>query len=1091
MKRIISVLVLFCISLTNAQSSWNKLDSENLALRSEKSLRKSEPTKFSLYNLNLENFKNELTAQTKGKEKIISLPGYHGKLENYYIHEYNQFTEPLNTKYGFIKTYSIQSVKNETISGKISIGTDGVHMILNSPQNGSFYIEPYTKDKRTYIGFDRKSLNKIESNFECMVQSNIAPKVKLNARMRNPNDGNLRTYRFALACTGEYATYHINDQGLTSAPETERKAAVLSAMNTSLARINQVFEKELAVKLNMVISGGENPVLFLDATNDGYTNNDISLMIDENISICNTLIGANNYDLGHLFYQGQDSGLAYTPSVCSNLKAGGVTGRINPKGDPFDIDYACHEIGHQFGANHTQNNSCQRNTNTSVEPGSGSTIMSYAGICAPNVQSNADDYFHAISIDEMWLRIQSTCATISNTNNTVPTANAGPDYSVPKNTPLKLIGSGTDSDGINSLTYNWEQLDNEVATMPPLVTNTVGPMFRSVPPNSEVTRYLPELSTVISGSTFSQWEVLPNVTRVMDFAFSVRDNQPGGGSSARDDMKITVTDATPFRVTSQNTSTTWDVESTATITWDKSTTDQAPINCQNVRIKLSTDGGLTFPIILAESTPNDGTHDIVVPNNLTNSARIMIEAVDNIFYNVNTTNFSVISTAPTFLLTNTSSKQFVCNSGGNSVEYDLTVEYVNGFNETISFSATDAPAGANISFAPTSISANGTVKMTITNLDGVTGNDYNITVNATSNSESKSVQAELGVLDGSFSSFNLTSPDNSSSNVSIVPTLTWESITEATGYDIQISTNNTFTNVILNTTSNTNSYEVSPPLSGSSIYFWRVRPKNDCATGNYTSAFFFRTENPSYCSSTFTDDAGGADHITNVTFNTINNTSGNDTVDGYIDYTANSTDINAGDSYQISVSFDPDGFRDHCYVFIDWNQDFNFDVTTERYDLGSISGTPGTRTANITVPNNAINGNTRMRVIIQYFDNNNFVLTDGACDSDHASEWGETEDYTVNVINATASIDDFDFTNFKVYPNPSNGNFNVTFEVVNTEKVNIKLFDIQGRLVEERDYKNIPTVFSEELNLNSVNAGLYLLQVQNGDKRTTRKLVIK
>ncbi len=736
MRRITLVLVLFCAALTNAQDSWKKLDSENIAFRSEKAVRKTQPKKFSIYSLDIENFKNELTVQSKGNNKIIKLPGYDGNLTDYIVKEYSQFTEPLHPKYGFIRTYNIQSISDKNEFGKISIGTDGVHMIISSPKKGTFYVDPYTKDNKNYIAYDRKSIDKTETNFECLVKEDITKREKVSQN-RNPNDGNLRTYRFALACTGEYAAYHVNDQGVSSGTQTEQEAAVLSAMNTSLTRINQIFEKELAVKLDLVLVGGENPVLFLDPIADGYTNDNIGLMIDENVSRCNTLIGTANYDLGHLFYQGADSGLAYTPSVCGGVKAGGVTGRVIPKGDPFDVDFACHELGHQFGANHTQNNSCNRNSTTSVEPGSGSTIMSYAGICFPNVQPNADDYFHSISIDEMWDTMQGTfCAATSPTGNSAPTANAGLDYTVPASTPLILTGTATDPDGTGSLTYNWEQIDNEVSGMPPVSSSPFGPLFRSVLPNDSPVRYLPALSTVLSGSTFSTWEVIPTSAREMDFSFNVRDNHTGGGSSARDDMKITVVNSSGFLVTSFNTGTSVTGATMQTFTWDVASTDQAPINCQNVQIRLSTDGGLTFPTVIIDSTPNDGTQDIILPNMPTKNARIMIQGVDNIFYNVNSTNFRILD-------------------------------------------------------------------------------------------------------------------------------------------------------------------------------------------------------------------------------------------------------------------------------------------------------------------------------------------------------------------NPTASVDDFDFTNFNVYPNPSNGNFNITFEVINTDSVDIKLFDIRGRLVEEKAYKNTPSTFSEELNLQGINAGLYLLQVQNENKRTTKKLIVK
>ena len=317
-------------------------------------------------------------------------------------------------------------------------------------------------------------------------------------------------------------------------------------------------------------------------------------------------------------------------------------------------------MGHQFGATHTQNNDCNRTASTAVEPGSGSTIMGYAGICSPNVlgvgpsTGNSDDYFHAVNISQMLSTIESSanCGVETDTNNTAPVAIAGADYIIPKSTPFVLKGNGTDVDGKESLTYNWEQIDPENATMPPVSTSFRGPAFRSLPSSVSPNRYMPAIATVLAGNTATEWEVLPSTARSMNFSLLVRDNHAGGGSTARDDMKITVTNAEAFTVSSPSTAVTWDTGSTQTITWEKGTTDAAPINCTLVNIKLSLDGGLTYPIMVKENTANDGSEDIVIPDNGTTSARIMVEAADNIFYNVNTTNLTINSTEPTFIFSN-------------------------------------------------------------------------------------------------------------------------------------------------------------------------------------------------------------------------------------------------------------------------------------------------------------------------------------------------------------------------------------------------------------------------------------------------------
>ena len=290
----------------------------------------------------------------------------------------------------------------------------------------------------------------------------------------------------ALACSGEYAQFHLTNQSIpASATDEQKKAAVLSAMNTTMTRVNGVFEIDIAVK--MVLVGDNDRIVFLDADTDNITDGNPISMINEVQTICDAQIGNANYDIGHIFSIGGD-GLAGGGVVCiTGQKARGVTGRSQPIGDAYDIDYVAHEIGHQFGANHTQNKDCNRNNATAVEPGSASTIMGYAGICPPNIQSKSDAYFHAVSIAEMLGTIQSsaTCATVTNTGNTAPIANAGANFNIPKSTPFVLTGIATDVDGIESLTYNWEQIDNEVAIiMPPEASSSGGPMFRSLPSKS-------------------------------------------------------------------------------------------------------------------------------------------------------------------------------------------------------------------------------------------------------------------------------------------------------------------------------------------------------------------------------------------------------------------------------------------------------------------------------------------------------------------------------------------------------------------------------------------------------------------------------
>ncbi|PQJ79371.1 reprolysin-like metallopeptidase [Polaribacter porphyrae] len=996
--------IVFSIQISQSQEIWKKLEKDNYSTERENLYDNEDlPSDYKILSLNIDALNSNLKSNSNQNFITISLPDSNGKLSKFKLSETSNFEIGLQTKFPSIKSYTAQGVDDPTAIAKISIGTDGFHGIVYSANQETLYIDPYSKNNKEYIIYKRSALSKSDEDFKCMVEGDAKKEEAFTSFTKTANDGKLRTYRMALACSGEYAQFHLNRQNVsTNASDTDKKAAVLSAMNTSMTRINGVFEKDLSIKL--VLVSDNDKIIFLDASTDEITDGNANTMIDQVQTICDTNIGVANYDIGHVFSVGGD-GLAGLGVVCiAGQKARGVTGIANPTGDAYDIDYVIHELGHQFGATHTQNNDCNRTNSTAVEPGSGSTIMGYAGICNPNVlgvgsaTGNSDAYFHAVSIEQMWNIITTTgnCATQTATNNTAPTADAGSDYSIPKSTPFKLTGTATDIDGLNSLTYNWEQIDNEVGSMPPQTTNTQGPMFRSLPSKTVPVRYFPSLTAVIAGSSSSTWEVLPSVARDLNFSFLVRDNHAGGGASARDDVKITVTNADTFIITQPATGLTWDVGSNQTITWNKGTTDVAPINCALVNIKLSVDGGLTFPIILKANTSNDGTEDIIIPNNPTTDARIMVEAVDNVFYNINNTNFIINSTTPTFILKDNSGSQTTCNTGNNSIDYVLNFDFVNGFFESVTLSSTGEPSGANVVFNPTTINADGNVTMTVSNLDGKTAQDYQINVLGSSTSINQNINVDLKLTSSNFNNLTLTSPANGATGTDLVEELKWDADTNATSYDVEIATESNFANIVSSENVTTNSYTFTN-LTGPQQYFWRVKPKNDCGEGSFTSPFSFTTKTPSYCSSTFTDEAGGSEHILNVTFAGINNNSGNDTADGYQDFTNINTNVLRGQTRQVSVRFDTGGFQDHCYVFIDWNQDFVFDNATERYDLGSRTADVATATLDIIIPNDAKLGATRMRVVLEYDDPGD-GYGEGACDADHLTEWGETEDYSVTIV---------------------------------------------------------------------------------------------
>ncbi|APY08406.1 hypothetical protein BWZ20_08895 [Winogradskyella sp. J14-2] len=637
-KSLLSILLtLFFVSIVSAQENENVWSIYKGKIENEEIIFYKPKPKYSiLIGLNIEALKQKLInapqrqSSTKNQGIVLQFPNHKGEPESYLVQEASVMEHNLQSQFPEIRSFVGKGIDNPAAVMRFSISPQKGFSGMILSQRKTVFIEPYTQDLKTYITFINSIEDGPRSNFVCETEYDPADfriSDKDLVRLKNANDGTLRTYRLALACTGEYAQFH----GGTVAD-------ALAAMNTTMSRVNGVYERDLG--LTMVIIANNTDIIFLNSATDPYTNNNGVTMLGENQTTCDNVIGPANYDIGHVFSTG-GGGIAQLRSPCTANKARGVTGLPAPVGDAFDVDYVAHEIGHQFGGNHTQNNNCQRSS-VSVEPGSASTIMGYAGICAPNIQNNSDDYFHGENIKEMWANISagpsSTCFASSSTNNVAPIANAGPDYTIPISTAFVLRGSATDVDTASGLTYCWEQTDATPATMPPQPTNSGGPLFRSLDPSTSPDRYMPTLNTVLSGSLSSTWEVLPSVGRTMNFSLTVRDNEAGGAATDSDEMIVTVQIfSTPFTV---NNISSWPAASTQDVSWVVGQSSSLPINCQAVNILLTTNGGLSFTT-LASSVPNTGTATITVPNIAnTSNARVLVEAADNIFYAVSNT-FSI------------------------------------------------------------------------------------------------------------------------------------------------------------------------------------------------------------------------------------------------------------------------------------------------------------------------------------------------------------------------------------------------------------------------------------------------------------------
>lgn len=639
---------LFCFGIyaQSTQNIWTPVSEKSTASKT-KELRNSIPSDYKLYSLNsvaLQSILNNAPkrADLKTSNAIIELPVSNGEIQRFRVVDASTFAPELQRRHPNIRSFAGQGIDDPTAIARFSTSPNGMNFMISSANHATFYIDPYTKDSQAYIAYSREDLSDNLNSFVCHVEDVVGPiqnNQEIGSGNKNADDGMLRTYRLALASNAEYSYFHwFVMAGIDpSAPDSEKKAAVLAAMNVAMTRVNGIYERDVA--LTMEIIPNNEDIIFLNTATDGLSND--PSMINQIQAIIDGAIGSANYDIGHVFSTG-GGGIAGLRVPCvSGQKARGVTGLPNPIGDPFYVDYVAHEMGHQFGANHTFNNSCggNRNNSTAVEPGSGSTIMAYAGICSPNVQNHSDDYFHAISIQEIWAFIkngQGQCATQTPTNNLPPVADAGPNYTIPKSTPFILKGTATDPDGGNVLSHCWEQMNPQVAPMPPQNTSTTGPAFRSIDPLDGPDRYMPALATVLNNQTQNTWEVVPSVGRNLSFRYTVRDNVAGGGATASDNMTVTVDGGSgPFSVTSQATATTWTIGNTETITWDVAGTDAAPVSSPNVDIWFSTDGGQTYPITVALNVPNNGSAIVNVPNVNTTTGRFMVISSNNIFYDLN------------------------------------------------------------------------------------------------------------------------------------------------------------------------------------------------------------------------------------------------------------------------------------------------------------------------------------------------------------------------------------------------------------------------------------------------------------------------
>ena len=654
-KRLTTLLFLGGLSLMNAQ--WSKaVPNAGITTKSDNSV---------YYKLDINAIRGQLLAADKvgnaAGTVTVNMPTVDGKIERFAVSSFPVMDEALANQYQ-LGSYVGVGIDDPSKYVRFSVAPNDFQSMVIS--NGKYeFIEPATADKAFYSVHGKSSKR---GAFECTTKEDQASVERLNQLYKNgvaEKSGNKKfhTLRLAMSVTGEYGAYFGS------------VAASLAQINATMTRVNGVFEQEFNLHLNVVNAPN---LIFTNASTDPYSS--ASQMCKWNYELMNVLHGGTygvtdaDYDIGHLFgrtggggnagcigcigsndisttsYTASNGDCGYAYISPDNYKGSGITspGSGAPSGDNFDIDYVAHEMGHQLGDSHTYS-FYEQYLNKEMEPGSGSTIMGYAGITGANtdVQAHSDPYFHTASIDQVQANLASKTVDVETdiVNNPPVVTAMTTTYTIPKSTAFVLTALATDPDG-DALTYCWEQIDpSKLANGTGMASgtgdgaaaigaNASGANFRSLSPTSDPIRYFPKLSTVLNGAVknTADFEAVSSVARTTNFRVTVRDNKAGGqAQTAFANQVIVVGSAAAFTV-----STTSLPNTNSTVTWVPSGTTASPYNVTNVKIDFTSDNGATWTT-LATSVPNSGTASVTVPAGLSGkSGHIRVSAIGNVFYAV-------------------------------------------------------------------------------------------------------------------------------------------------------------------------------------------------------------------------------------------------------------------------------------------------------------------------------------------------------------------------------------------------------------------------------------------------------------------------
>jgi hypothetical protein len=848
------------VSLFSQANYW-KTSSLEKTLRRGAVAHEIMPTKYDVWQLNYEGLWTELTGNNRSfeTEHIISLPYLEGTTIEVVLKSYDLLAPGLAAKYPELKAWKGTGPNGMRVY--MNSGVDGFHITLSST-NEKIYVEPLKYNNSAYIVYNVKDFESGQSHgsFSCGVTAdeenkffNAHPELNEDVFDYTSSSRNqrgipiqLRTYRMAMAVTG----------ALTSFVGGGR-AGGLSAAMTVLNRTNEVFEKDLSVTFQMVENN--DVIVFTDPDTDPYTDASASTMLDENQTAIDARIGASTYDIGHVigFTNGSQNGIAQVGSVCGGGKARAVSiANSSPTIDPFIVSIVCHEIGHSFSARHTMTHCHNVNDNSAMEPGSGSTIMSYAGICSPdsrNIQDFADPYFHANSLQSMinFSRFGNgnTCAVVENLGNTEPDLfiESPRNLTIPVSTPFKLEGSAYDAEG-DSVSFVWEQYDVEVDEPQETLGSPTGnaPLFRSFPPGPSPIRYFPSLDLLVDNG-FSVFQILPTYNRNMSFRFIARDNNIGNGATVWRPYQVSVSVVSgPFNVISPSAPfLAFDAGEQIEVTWDVSRTNEAPINSNIVEIKLSIDGGFTYPYTLDAGTENDGSQTVILPDVRTENARIMVASVDNIFLDISDNDFIISEPSePGYYLNFENTEELAC--APTILEFELPTSSFAGYDEVVAFSVIENTLpGGEVSLASDEIIAGESTSLLVDLQDVSSEGDYTITFQtASSNGIVFERTIDIQIVSNDFSSVSLMEPENGETGLGNNPTFMWTTSPDADFYTFELASSPDFDAdmVYMETGIIGGGLSLPVDLVPNQDYYWRIYYTNPCGRKLHPEIFAFKTE---------------------------------------------------------------------------------------------------------------------------------------------------------------------------------------------------------------------------------------------------------